>query len=177
MGILGGICGDCNSDADCQYGCMFPDVFGDPPTGSYCHQGQLGGNCETSDACAGGAECALLIDVPGVVTVQTCSECETDVDCPGSQLCSPDLDIPSLSGHLRCVALGSVPDGSTCDWAGGGDDACDSGHCTVVDVQGLLSVGVCGQCDSDSDCNGGLGQCIPATVDLETGATGSTCQF
>jgi hypothetical protein len=174
FGILGGYCGECQVDADCPLGgCTQPDALATPPIGAVCNDGSLGGGCQSDAACQAPLACVEVYDVPGVVQTSTCSECATDDEC-GAQLCSPQLQVEHLAGAWVCVDAGSLPDGSSCDLTGSGDAACASGRCTLADIMGLLTVGVCGECDDDDDCS--LGACTPAGLDLMAGLTPSVCE-
>jgi hypothetical protein len=172
---LGNICGECEVDADCpDGGCSVPNPLSDPPQGSECNTGELGGGCMTSDVCMDMLQCVIIIDVPGFITASTCSECATDDECTGGDLCSPSYDVLDLSGSKTCVAPGSVPNGEGCDFMGTGDDACLSGFCAIADVMTVLQLGVCSECEVDEDCGGGM-TCEAPTIDLETGLNAGTC--
>lgn len=177
VGLLGGICGDCNTDADCAAttmgGCSIPNPLSTPPQGATCNNGEAGAGCMTSDVCEKGLQCAEILNVPGVLVASTCSECLADADC-GKDLCSPTYDVLGLSGQLTCVPPASVADGEGCDLDGSGDMACASGHCATADVMGLLQLGVCSACEVDADCEGG-GTCVPPEVDLMTGLVAGVC--
>jgi hypothetical protein len=177
VGILGGLCGECNTDADCAGttggGCSIPNPLAQPPQGAHCNMGEAGGGCMASDICMEGLQCAEILNVPGVLTASTCSECLADADCDGD-LCSPTYDVLNLSGELVCVPAGSVADGEGCDFMGSGDDACLSGHCAIADVMGLLSLGVCSACEMDEDCMP-METCEAPSVDLMTGLVAGTC--
>jgi Cys-rich repeat protein len=171
-GLLGGICGECESDADCAGGgCTLPNPLDGTP--SVCNDGSLGDGCESDAVCMPELDCATVFDVPGVITLSTCSECQTDLDC-GGQLCAPTYDVGAFEGSWSCVDAGSVPDDGGCDLNGSGDEQCASGACGTADVMGLLQVGVCGECLVDGDCAPGE-TCEPASIDLAGGATGASC--
>jgi len=172
-GVLGGVCGECDEDADCpDGGCSIPNPLdGTPP---FCNDGSLGGGCETDDVCDDPLLCSTIFDVPGVILLATCSECVDDIDCGNGDLCAPTFDVGQFEGYETCVAPGSVPDAGGCDLEGSGDAQCASGFCGAADVQGLLQVGICGECLVDDDC--GPGEiCMPPEVDFALGATGATC--
>jgi hypothetical protein len=118
----------------------------------------------------------LILDVAGILQASTCSECGSDSDCADPDpLCTIQYDIGNVSGQKVCVAPGSVPDGDGCDLEGSGAMACESGICNDIDIMGLASVGICGECESDADCTGGQ-TCTEGSVDLETGdVTPSAC--
>ena len=178
LGILGGICGECGEDSDCLFGgCTLPNPLARPPEPSRCNVGELGAGCENDVACSDELQCAVVLDVPGVLLAATCSECESDSDCEDGQLCGLGIDITELSGLRGCVTTRSVPNNSTCDLQTSGDLACASGICAATEVQGVFEVGVCGECETNADCNGGLGVCTPGQGDLTTGVTGSVCTF
>ncbi len=170
--LLGGQCGECEGDADCDGGgCTPPNPFGmDGPT---CNMGELGGGCETTEVCMDGLSCATVLDILGLVTISTCGNCSDDSDC-GDQICAPLVNVDEFSGFNECIDAGSVPQDGFCNVGANGDAACESGICSEVDIMGLASVGSCGECSSDADCGGGT--CQAGAFDFETGVlTGSTC--
>ncbi len=177
--ILGGVCGQCESDADCpDGGCTIPNPLAQPPIGSTCSMGENGSGCMSDDACDSGV-CALILDVPGIATVSTCSECRTDAECGGGQLCQPTLDIANLTGEKTCIDPGTIEDGQACeDFDVTGDDACIN-YCDPADLQTLAEIGVCGECDVETDmgCDTAAGEvCNPPEVSLITGElTGASC--
>ncbi|MEM6991395.1 MAG: hypothetical protein AAF721_12880 [Myxococcota bacterium] len=171
-GVLGGICGECNEDADCPGGgCSPPNPL--TSEGSVCNAGGLADGCETDDVCAEPLLCALIIDVPGVITASTCSQCESDAECGPDLLCSPSYEVADITGFKACVQPLSVPNGEGCDFAGSGDQACASGFCSSADLMGLLQLGVCGECEVGADCVSGV--CNPATIELDAGLIASSC--
>ncbi|MCH9686494.1 MAG: hypothetical protein K0V04_33990 [Deltaproteobacteria bacterium] len=161
VGPLGGVCSECDEDADCTFGCG----HGNPLNGTCatCCDGSLGCGCETIAACQAGLSCSEVINIPGIITVAACSECGNDGDC-GGQLCSPTFDLVALSGHYECVAASSQQIGDGCEVSGSGDQQCASGNCAQASLMGIPVLGVCSECDSDADCNGG--SCNPAEVAL-----------
>ncbi|RMG98931.1 MAG: hypothetical protein D6705_04495 [Deltaproteobacteria bacterium] len=164
---LGGICGECKSDADCENGgCSIPNPLSDPPQGSVCNMGELGGGCESDDVCSDGLKCSLILDVTGLLTIKTCSECDTSADCSNGQVCNPTVSVADLSGHKTCVDPGSVPDGEACDLNGDGDMAC-ANYCESADIMGLAELGVCSPCDVETGMGCGAGEmCEAPAVDL-----------
>lgn len=177
VGPLPGICGECKSDADCADitggGCSIPNPLSTPPQGAHCNMGEPGQGCETTDVCAEGV-CAVVLDVPGILTASTCGECATDADCMDGDLCSPTYDVLMLSGENVCVAPGTVPDGTGCALDGNGDMACESGHCAGADVLGVAMLGVCNPCEVDADCNDGE-TCELPSIDLMMGLVPGGC--
>ena len=177
-GALGGICGECNEDADCDGGgCSVPNPIAGTP--STCNMGELGGGCQTTDVCMKGLVCALILDVPGVITASTCSDCEDDAGCTDGQLCAPTYNVADISGYKSCVEPGSVADGLGCDLEGSGDMQCMSGICAGADVMGFLELGVCSACENDENgepvgCDPGQ-TCMEAAVSLEEGLIAGTC--
>lgn len=164
-GVLGGICGECDSDEDCPAGgCSPPNPIEMLP--SVCNGGAPGDGCESDASCDEPFVCAEILDVPGVITASACSECLDDEMCDG-ELCNPFIDPLEFTGVKICVPPGTVPFGETCDFVMGGDFACQSGRCAVADFMGLLQIGVCSQCTSDADCFGGT--CMPPEIDLPGG--------
>jgi hypothetical protein len=171
--FLGGQCGECNEDADCpDGGCTPPNPF--EAFGSFCNLGELGGGCESTDVCMPGLVCGNVLDLLGLIQINTCGNCESDLDCPG-QLCAPLADIGEFNGFNDCIDSGSLPQDSYCLLEGNGDQACASGVCSTIDIMGLAEIGACGECNSDADCLGGT--CVFGEFVLDTGTlTGSTCQ-
>jgi hypothetical protein len=166
---FGGRCSECLSDADCDGGgCSVPQPLANPPQGAACNDGGLGEGCMSTEVCQPDLVCTLILELPGVLTAQTCSECVDDEDCDGDELCSPTYDVLATSGAKVCVAPASVPDGQGCDYLGSGDQACASGACATVDVLTLVVLGVCGQCENDGDCVAPA-TCHAAQLDTNTG--------
>ena len=176
ISLIGGICGECNADADCPAGgCSLPNPLAEPPTGAHCNMGAAGDGCMSDEVCTDGLVCASIINVPNILDASTCSECLTDADCDMGMLCSPMYDVLNISGEKVCVAPGSVPNGPGCDFMGSGAMACESGLCATVDIMTLLQLGVCGDCGVDADCTA-PDVCLPADIDTATGeVTPPTC--
>ena len=180
---LGGFCGECLGDADCAPGgCSVPNPIAG--VGATCNMGGPGEGCETNAVCvdADNGICGTLLEVPGIIKVATCGQCTVDADCadPALPNCTPTYDVPNFKGKLDCVADGSVPNNLGCSLEDDGGDpagnkACMSGFCGTASVMGLLKLGVCGECNADSDCP--MGQmCSDPAVDLDMGAlVGSVC--
>lgn len=168
VGILGGVCGECKDEGDCEGGgCTMPNPLAQPPAGAVCNDGAQGEGCNTSAACQTDLFCKTIVDVPGIITNATCSPCACDADC-GADFCVPSYDVLDLSGAWVCAARGSLPDGSGCDLDGSAGSPCESGICAVADIMGIWQVGVCGECNVDADCNNGE-TCQPLEVDIGTG--------
>lgn len=167
---FGGICSECSSDADCATGnCTFQ--------GSYfgCGDGGQGQMCESDEVCGDGLYCAEVVNLGGLFNGNFCSECKVDSDCEDGQLCAPQvefMDLMNISGQRSCIEPKTAPHNQLCDAQGSGDEQC-MGFCTTADVMGLLQIGVCGECETDSDCMDG-GTCNPAMVGF-SGFSGSTC--
>lgn len=180
---LGGFCGECLADADCAPGgCSVPNPIAG--VGATCNEGGPGEGCMSDDVCvdADNGICGTLLEVPGIITVATCGQCKVNADCTDAGLpnCTPTYDVPNFKGKLDCVADGSVPNNLGCSLEddGGnpaGNKACESGFCGEASVMGLLKLGVCGECNADSDCGPGE-TCTDPSVDLDMGAlVGSVC--
>jgi hypothetical protein len=173
VGVLGGVCGECLLDTDCEGGgCSIPNPIADPPEGATCNMGEQGEGCMSSEVCAGEQVCAEILNVPGILVASTCSDCLEDADC-GDQLCSPTYDVANLSGFLGCVDPGSVANGNGCDIETTGNEACEN-FCAPANVMGLLELGVCSECAADTDCADGE-ECEDATVDINEGLIPATC--
>lgn len=178
-GILGGICGECLTEDDCEFGCSLPNPLADPPTGAACNTGELGDGCETEASCADDTHlCALILDVPGILTAATCSECETTADCDvDGQVCNVAVDISTISGQKTCVDPGTVADADFCDLEGDGDAACMN-HCGEANIMGLVSFGVCGECRNEGGMAEGCADgetCVDPMVDLDGNVIASEC--
>jgi hypothetical protein len=175
LGVLGGICGACETEADCPGGgCTPPNPLAQPPTASACNDGGFGAACDTDEICQDDLQCVTVVDVPGVLSASTCSECAVDADCDAGQLCAPDIAIAALTGVYRCVATGTLANGQSCDYANSGDESCVSGHCAIADVMGLLQIGVCSACEIDVQCMAPQ-VCEPPQVDLMAGLIPGGC--
>jgi len=112
--------------------------------------------------------------VPGLITINTCSECSDAVPCADGLLCSSTIDVSEFAGHNFCVEPGAQPNGATCRSANEGAD-CASGFCGVVDVEGILSLDVCGECNEDTDCADGM-ICQAGTINTsDFSVSGATC--
>ncbi len=173
VGLFGGICGECLTDDDCsEGGCSLPNPLATPPQGATCNQGEEGAGCMSDEVCQDPFVCALILDVPSVLSASTCSQCADDSGCSDGQLCTPVYDIANVSGQKNCVDPGTVPDGGGCDLDGSGEDAC-ANHCVEVDVMNFFQLGVCNECASDDDCNGGT--CTLPTVDINQGLIPGGC--
>ncbi|HEY8379283.1 MAG TPA: hypothetical protein VIK91_22470 [Nannocystis sp.] len=181
--ILGGYCGECLVDADCENGgCSVPNPIAG--IGATCNSGGPGEGCMTDDVCSDPdhPHCGTLLNAAPIIVVKTCGQCKVNADCtnPEAPNCTPTYDVENFKGQLNCVPDGSVPnnDGCSLENIGGepaGNKACMSGHCGTADVMAVLKVGVCGECSSDADCQPGQ-QCTDPQVDLENGAlVGSVC--
>lgn len=172
--FLGGQCGECTADGHCtDGGCTPPNPF--ESNGSFCNMGEKGGGCQSDDACAEGLSCSTVLDLLGLIVLTNCGECQSDMECIDGQICAPIVDVGSFSGYRECITPNSLEHGAYCDLEGNGDQVCESGICSVVDIMGLAEIGSCGQCNVDSDCGNGF--CTPGEFLLDTGTlTGSTCQ-
>ena len=175
-GILGGICGNCLTDDDCEWGCGLPNPLSTPPMGAECTMGGLGEGCMSDEACMDPEhQCALIIDVPGVLSASTCSECLTTADCDMGTVCNISVSIADISGQKTCVEPGSVPDGEFCDLEGDGDEACMN-FCGSADIMGLVQFGVCGPCNNETGEGCMMDEtCEPPMVDLDGTVVPSMC--
>ena len=173
--LLGGICGQCDEDSDCDGGgCTLPNPLASPPTPSVCNDGSYGDGCESDFVCADELQCAQVVEIPGIVEIATCSECVSQRDCAMGSTCEPDIALAAFTGVKRCVGNGTLANGQTCDHVATGDIACGSGFCAAADIMGVLQVGVCSACEVDADCPSG--SCTPPQVDIMTGVpTPGTC--
>lgn len=170
--FLGGSCGECNQDADCVGGGCTPfNPFGG--NWSVCNMGEAGGGCESDDVCAGDLSCATVLDLLGLITINTCGSCLDDSEC-GNQICAPVVEFSQFGGQMDCIEPNSLPQNAYCDLEGNGDEVCASGKCGVIDIMGLAQIGACGECHTDLDC--GMGSCMAGELILDSGTLiGSTC--
>jgi hypothetical protein len=182
--ILGGLCGECLADADCPAGgCTIPDPL--HSVGAVCNKGEPGAGCMSDAVCVDPAHptCAVVLDIPGIITVSTCGACEADLDCPpDAPHCTPVLDLPTFSGVRQCRPAASLANDASCEHAPDpmgeplGNPACASGFCGEANVMGLLKLGICGECNADADCPQGQ-TCTDPIVDTENDLLiGSVCQ-
>lgn len=169
-----GVCSDYNEDADCTDpgfpSCSISVMMG----WAVCEDGSLGDQCMSQAACQEGLFCEPVINIPipGVIP-DTCGECSESSDCMEGKICSPDVSIETQSGQKTCVEPGSVPNDDFCPHdTPDGDMACMSGHCGEVMFMGIVTLGICGECESDDDCMGGT--CMPGEASM-SGLSGSTC--
>jgi hypothetical protein len=167
MGLLNGICSECDADEDCAdttgFGCNPPDIA-NPVLPALCGDGGLGAGCEETTACVDGLTCELVLAIPAIHQFTHCSACASHDDCSGEELCALTIDITTLSGYWSCLEPGSVQVGGTCDQNGDGDLACASGNCAQADIDNLVYMGLCSECDEDADCPEGWG-CQAASID------------
>lgn len=175
--LLGGMvafCADCNEDQDCVdagtgTACSL-DVMGQ---NAICTTGELGSTCMSDEACADG-KCGPVIEIPipGIIP-DLCNECDASADCTDGKLCSPVFDLMMFSGQKSCVEPGSVMNNNLCPKGPDGPMVCMSGHCNSATIMGIVEVFVCGECDSDADCEPNQ-TCTPAEASM-SGFTGSVC--
>jgi hypothetical protein len=167
----GGVCSECLSDADCEFTCTLSAAAGY----AVCSDGSNGVMCESTEGCADGLVCAELIDTGGLFNASFCSDCETSTDCEAEQICTPFYDTMSIGGYLTCADPMSVADGQGCPLVDGMGDGsvCLNGHCGAADVFGVIEIGLCGECTTETDCAEGE-TCMPAMAGMG-GVTGPTC--
>jgi hypothetical protein len=166
LGVVGGVCSQCETDADCSEisggGCSLPNPLPVDSVPALCNDGTLGDGCMSDAVCAEGL-CAVIMDIPGLLTASACSECAEDADCEGGDVCVPQYDFTSIGGVRLCVAPGSVTDGGFCDLDGSGGLACATGHCAEAEIVTFFYDGICSECVADADCPIGT-QCAPPEV-------------
>jgi hypothetical protein len=177
-GILGGICSECLTEDDCENGCSLPNPLSTPPIGAMCNEGGLGDGCNTSASCVDADHvCALIIDVPGILSASTCSQCETTDDCTDGNVCNVVIRIEDIAGEKVCVEPNSVEDGEFCDLSQDDQNAPCINFCAAANIMGLVDFGVCGECSNiDMDNEGCTGTtCQNPTVDLDGTVVASMC--
>lgn len=167
-----GICSECSKDQHCVDKGLGISCTVDAATlGAACTDGGLGSFCESQAACQPQYWCdEILADADGLLP-HSCGECRDDVDCKDGKRCTPRIDLAMYTGNKYCAAPGSVPNDGLCpEFTGSG--VCANGHCGVVNVVGMLDVGICGQCTSDADCAAPK-VCMPGK--FADGFFGATC--
>ena len=171
--FLGGTCGACNEDADCMGGgCSPPNPFMTTP--SFCNMGEAGGGCESDAVCMPGLQCGNVLDILGLIQINSCGECTTDADCMQGMICAPQVSVADFAGVNTCILPGDLPQDAYCLLDGNGNQACMSGICSSVALMDIAQLGACGECMSDADCNGGT--CMPGQFLFDQGTiTGSKC--
>lgn len=165
-----GICGACDSDADCQLGCTPPGMFSTPPRPSSCGEGQLGSGCETDSACKRGYTCADITTLSLGYTLRSCSECDSADDCDGGEICGVSFSFADQSAHRECAAPSTRGLGQICEH----DDECASALCSTFTFPEGTAVGVCGECNSDSDCASPT-SCSATEFQRDAGFSPSSC--
>ena len=170
--ILGGQCGECVVDADCpDGGCSLQSPFEN--NGPTCNMGEPGGGCESTEVCQDDLVCGNVLSLGGFIEVDTCGFCE-DGGCEGDLICTPVVLVEEFSGINTCVEPGSFAQDAYCDIEGNGDAAC-ADFCSPVLIEGIITIGACGECVDNDDC-GADETCSPGAFDLGLGSlTGSTC--
>jgi hypothetical protein len=172
ISLLGGVCGECVTEEDCDGGgCTPPNPLVDPPLPATCNDGGLGEGCNTDAVCQDGLTCIEFINVPNVLEISTCGECTSDADCTDGTAteCAPQIDVANFTGQQSCVDPGSVPAGGGCDYMANGEE-CEMGLlCASVDIMSLLTFGLCGECQVDADCTTMGEVCLDPDVNLDTG--------
>jgi hypothetical protein len=177
LGMGQGVCSECSTDMDCMDAGTGLSCSADLVSmQAVCKPGDPGDQCMSEAACMDDLFCEPVIDGLEGFLPNTCSECASSADCMMGDICSPVLDTMTISGQKQCVAPGSVPNDGLCPEDDvEGDAACESGHCSTVDVMGFIQVPVCGECETDNDCMMGE-TCMPGVFDLNAmGFTGATC--
>lgn len=180
----GGICGECLGDADCpDGGCTIPNPV--TKLGSTCNNGGPGDGCMSDAVCKDPAalKCGVVLSIPGIINVSTCGACRSNADCedPKQHNCTPEYILGKFTGQLTCKGDGAISNNSGCSLAGCmgerlGNGACASNFCgQAIAVDGALKLGVCGECNAESDCGSGK-QCTLPSADVQSGVlSGSTC--
>jgi hypothetical protein len=168
--LLTGLCGECETDADCPGGgCTMADPI--HMRGSFCNTGKPGAGCDTNAACNNECNnlCSSVIDLPQFnYTIKTCGVCQSSADCAAGELCRTEFDLSIFSGINVCTPAGSLQNGEFCDIFLDGAAACESGICSPA-AKGIFTFGVCSECRLAQDCM--MGQdCSPAVYD-EVGGT------
>ncbi|HEY8379007.1 MAG TPA: hypothetical protein VIK91_21090 [Nannocystis sp.] len=173
-GLPPGICSPCDQDIDCMAAGTGTSCTLDIDTlGGKCTDGGLGSFCETQAACQPHLFCEPIVDGAEGLLPLTCSECRTDADCAAPRRCVSSIDTTAFTGKRTCVAPGTIANDGICP-VENGDAMCLSGICALFDVEGLLQIGVCSQCDGDDDCIAlGLTTCLPPK--FSSGLVGRKC--
>lgn len=144
--------------------------------------GALGACCDGAHPCDAPGICGPLLGPDAVAFGENCNACLAAADCAMGRLCVPVLDAGDgmmmtmmlPTGQRDCVEPGSVADDAMCPEDDTGDAACASGHCGALDVMGIITLHLCGACDTDADCGPGE-SCQPPTFDMSNGPAGARC--
>lgn len=173
-GLPPGICSECDQDADCvAAGSGISCTVDSASLGGVCTDGGLGSYCESQAACQPQFFCDPIVDGAEGLLPNACNECRADSDCAAPERCVPAIDIVQYTGKKSCVAPGTVANDGLCPTTNGGP-ICITGICNILNIGGLLDVGVCGQCAADADCvQMGLTTCTASKFD--GGFFGSEC--
>lgn len=173
-GLPPGICSECDEDADCVAAGSGISCTVDVMTlGGACTDGGLGSYCETQAACQPQFFCDPIVDGAEGLLPDACNECRVDSDCVSPERCVPAIDVATYSGQKSCVAPGGVANDGLCPLSNG-DPMCASGFCNILDVGGLIMIGVCGQCATDGDCMK-IGKTTCTAGKFDGGFLGSVC--
>lgn len=170
-----GVCAECDEDQDCvDAGTGISCSLNPLAMTAECADGSAGNSCMSDAACMEGLFCDAVIEIPipGVLP-DTCGECKESADCTDPDICSPSFDLMMFSGQKKCVAPGSVPNDQLCPEGDEGNTACMSGHCTDAMIMGIITIHICGECETDMDCEPGQ-TCTPAMAG-QGGLQGSVC--
>ncbi|MGH1349152.1 MAG: hypothetical protein ACRBN8_46910 [Nannocystales bacterium] len=165
-----GICGACDSDADCQLGCTPPGILSTPPKPSSCGEGQLGSGCETDGACKPGYTCADIAAIALGYTLRSCSECDSSNDCETGEVCGVSFSFSEQTAHRECAAPSTRGLGEICDQ----DGDCASARCSTFTFPEGTEIGVCGECNDASDCASPT-SCTATEFLRDTGFSPSSC--
>ena len=166
-GLPPGICSVCDGDMDCVDAGLGTACTVDPVSlAAVCSYGDAGSFCETQAACQDDLFCTPLLPGAEALLPKTCSECQADADCGGGGLrCLAKIDVVMYSGMKYCAVPGSVGLGGLCPLPDG-DPMCVTSKCALLNLAGLLDVGVCGECKADADCpNSPTKKCDPPKFD------------
>lgn len=168
---VGGICGYCDEDADCAWGCNHPGMLTDPPVPSVCGDGDVGTGCESNGACMSGLLCSEVATAGFGYTLKTCGECSVDSDCSPTQVCGVAFDFSRQEAYRACEKPADRGFGSICESNG----QCASNKCDTYGFVDGTQIGVCGKCTSDPDCTSPA-TCRSTTFDFTVGFSHSLCQ-
>lgn len=167
-----GICADCDEDVDCtNAGTGTSCTLNAQVFNATCTDGQIGSFCQSQAACQPDLYCDELVDGAMGLLPNTCSACRDDADCTGGERCVATVNVVVYTGNKQCAAPGTVMNDELCP-LDNGDAMCTSGHCNTLDLAGLLTVGVCSECGSDTDCGNGL---TCSATKFDSGFIGSKC--
>ena len=111
-------------------------------------------------------ECSLVKTSATGFSLRACSTCAIDGDCATGEVCGIEFDFEQQETYRKCEPRSTRSAGSICET----NAQCSGGNCDRYEFPDGTNVGVCGECNSDTDCSGAE-TCQHTTFDFEVGFT------